>query len=288
MGRQIPRVLNRGQVEVRSRLPRGDVRLRPWRSAVPASEMNSSARCNICGWHGTRFTTPFHSEGGNCPHCNSIGRDRFLFWCWTKRTPYQREARVLETSPRLGQEYRDVMGSRVAYTCSDYDESAHRGMIKLDLQDAAVPDSSFDVILTPHVLEHVPNTDKALSEIHRILAPGGVMFLQIPMPRGETAPPSEPEFHGDNTPVFWHFGWDLRDKLTAAGFDVRCLVTADLKHRIANKMFDSGYNGADVNEVDLLSHGNASSLVPIATSEEAQLYGFLPDLHYVTWEAKKR
>ena len=44
------------------------------------------------------------------------------------------------------------------YTASDYDESAHKAMIKLDLADMQLPDDSVDVTLTPHVLEHVPDT----------------------------------------------------------------------------------------------------------------------------------
>ena len=55
----------------------------------------------------------------------------------------------------------------------------------------------------------------------RILAPGGRLALQVPVLQGETAPPTEPEFHGDNTPVFWRFGFDLTDRLRSAGFDTR-------------------------------------------------------------------
>ena len=76
--------------------------------------------------------------------------------------PYARSQRVLETSPRLDDRYRKRMAELVQYTASDYDESAHKAMIKLDLQDMALPDSSVDVVLTPHVLEHVPGTEQAL------------------------------------------------------------------------------------------------------------------------------
>lgn len=50
----------------------------------------------------------------------------------------------------------------------------------------AVPaeDNSFDLLIAQEVLEHVPNLPKALSEIHRILAPGGVAYLQMPFTIG--------------------------------------------------------------------------------------------------------
>ena len=98
--------------------------------------------------------------------------------------------RVLETSPRLGDEYRRAMGRWFDYRCSDYDERAHRGMLRLDLQAIDLPDATVDVLLTPHVVEHVPDTDRALAEIHRILAPGGRMYLQVPVLQGRTGTPT--------------------------------------------------------------------------------------------------
>ena len=107
----------------------------PWAAARRASERDSLQRvCNICGWHGATFAGPPHSEMANCPSCGSIARDRFLYWCWTHRVPYGRSQRVLETSPRLDDRYRKRMAELVQYTASDYDESAHKAMIKLVLQ----------------------------------------------------------------------------------------------------------------------------------------------------------
>jgi SAM-dependent methyltransferase len=223
----------------------------------------------------------------NCPHCGSIARDRFLYWCWTHRVPYVPAQRVLETSPRLGKPYRRRMGELVDYTASDYDESAHKAMIKLDLQNMDLPDASIDAVLTPHVLEHVPDTERAVSELYRVIAPGGSVLLMIPMPQGVTAPPKEPEYHGDNTLVYWRFGWDLRDKLAAPGFDVTCLVPQPLIDRLNRRDYDSGYAGGDVDEVDLLRHADPATLTPIADERQARRYGFEPDLHFIVWQCVK-
>jgi len=265
-----------------------DPRLATWPAARRASERDALHRvCNICGWHGAEFAGPPHSEMANCPHCGSIARDRFLYWCWTHRVPYDSAQRVLETSPRLDERYRSRMSKIVEYTASDYDESAHKAMIKLDLQDMDLPDSSVDVVLTPHVLEHVPDTGLALRELYRVLSPGGSVMLMIPMPQGITAPPKEPEYHGDNTLVYWRFGWDLRDQIEAAGFRVSCLVTEPLIDRLRRKDFDTGWTAPDIDEVDLLSHADPAALVSVADERDARRYGFEPDLHFIIWHCVK-
>ncbi len=98
-----------------------------------------------------------------------------------------RGARVIETSPRLGGEYREYMQRWFSYRTSDFDLSAHRGDIQIDLQQIDLPDAAVDVVLTPHVLEHVPDTGKALSELFRVIAPGGRMYLQVPLVYGATS-----------------------------------------------------------------------------------------------------
>jgi len=49
-----------------------------------------------------------------------------------------------------------------------------------DINDYPVRDSTFDVIFFNHVLEHIPDDDRALSEVYRILKPGGLLVLGVP------------------------------------------------------------------------------------------------------------
>lgn len=52
---------------------------------------------------------------------------------------------------------------------------------QMDIQDMSrIADESFDAFLAIHVLNHVADDRKALSEIHRVLMPGGIAFLTIP------------------------------------------------------------------------------------------------------------
>lgn len=266
---------------------RGDRRTLTWPEAAEQTRLRGvTSACNVCGWRGRGFEGVEHSESALCPVCGSISRDRFLYWCWTRRTPYDPAARVLETSPRLGQRYRDRMAERVDYTASDYDESAHRAVLKLDLQDIDLPDGCLDVVLTPHVLEHVPDTGRALSELYRVLAPGGRIFLQIPLPQAVTTVPTEPEYHGDRTLVHFRFGWDLADTIRSHGFACDTLVTSELRDA-ARHGHHWVHEGSDCDVDDLVAGADPDTMTVVADTAQARLHGFRPAYQFVTFDLHK-
>ena len=248
----------------------------------------STAWCNICRWAGDACEGAAHCESARCPRCGSIARDRFLFWCFTRRTPLRRGLRVLETSPRLGAEYRRAMGTWFDYRSSDFDERAHRASLRLDLQAIDLPDGGLDVLLTPHVLEHVPDTERALDEIFRVLAPRGRMYLQVPVLQGRTAPPVEPEFHGDHTPVFWRFGYDLTDRLRARGFTATALVPQTWRDLVAGGAEHwPGDVSPEFDTTSMLSGAVVDDLTVVADAAEAARIGAEPAYQFLTWEAVK-
>lgn len=44
----------------------------------------------------------------------------------------------------------------------------------------AFPDGSFQIVIAKHVVEHLPNPRQALSEMSRLLSPGGMLLLATP------------------------------------------------------------------------------------------------------------
>jgi SAM-dependent methyltransferase len=266
---------------------RGDRRVATWPEAAKRTKLlGAKVTCNLCGWRGVAFDGVEHCESALCPVCGSIARDRFLYFCWTERVPYDPQAFVLETSPRLDEHYRARMAERVRYTSSDYELGAHKGAIQLDMQAMDLPDDTVDVVLTPHVLEHVPDTDKALAELFRTLKPGGSVLLQVPVPQATTIVPPEPEYHGDMTLVFWRFGWDLADRFAQHGFTCDTLVTQELFDRVvAGQSYD--YRGADCDVDSLMAGADASRLTVVATTEQAARHGFRPAFQFITFHARK-
>jgi SAM-dependent methyltransferase len=259
----------------------------PWDWLARFDHAEAAALCNVCWWSGDEFLGPPHSESATCPGCGSIARDRFLHFCLLRSLPARRY-RVLETSPRLGDEYRRAMATWFDYTASDYDERAHRADVQLDLEALDLETDSLDVILSPHVLEHVRDTDRALNEMYRVLKPGGRIYLQVPVQQGWTTPPATPELHGDNTPVCWRFGLDLTERLREVGFRVRLLCNRGFYHQVASgaeRWPDPTPDDIDVPA--LLAAARLDDLVPLADDEETRRLGFHPAYMFLTWEGRK-
>lgn len=103
-------------------------------------------------------------------------------------------------------------------------------------------DASFDIVLHSDTLEHVPDIDRALSEIKRILKPGGAMIFSIPIVRdgrdtlvraklenGEIRHFSAASYHGGSYQktsqylVCYEFGDDFIDVLKKHEFTVEVL-----------------------------------------------------------------
>jgi SAM-dependent methyltransferase len=95
-----------------------------------------------------------------------------------------------------------------------------------DLAD--LPPDTFDVVFSNHSLEHVPNPILALTEMHRVLKPGGKLLLVLPIDdwrRQRTFQPGDVDHH--------LFTWTpqlLGNCLVEAGFDPGNLSTRVLTH----------------------------------------------------------
>jgi ubiquinone/menaquinone biosynthesis C-methylase UbiE len=63
---------------------------------------------------------------------------------------------------------------------------------KINMTNIPFPDESYDFIYASHVLEHIKDDEKAIKEIARILTPGGIAILHVPIVSKETVEYPEP------------------------------------------------------------------------------------------------
>jgi len=291
-GRLARRVLGPDPAVGPAPLPGPDPEVPPWVSWPDADTagVDDQAICPVCRWQGRAFDGPAHVELALCPQCGSNGRDRFLHWCLARRVDLGPQLRVIECSPRMGDAYRAAMSTWFFYRTSDFDLRAHAGNLRLDLQAIDLPDACLDVLLCAHVLEHVPDTGKALAEMRRVMAPGGHLLLQVPVLQGTTAPPDSPEFHGDDTPVFWRFGFDLTARLRDAGFVTDLLCTAELAEAVAGDRNPWGTWAGEFDVPGILAGARAgdvpADLVVVADRDDASRIGAEPGYMYLTWDCR--
>jgi SAM-dependent methyltransferase len=108
--------------------------------------------------------------------------------------------------------YRELF-EHCEYRTTDWSESVHPGAQRADviasLDALPLADGSFDAVLCTQVLEHVADPAVVLAELHRVLRPGGWLWLTVPL----TWPLHEEPFD-----FFRYTPYGLTHLLEGAGF----------------------------------------------------------------------
>jgi SAM-dependent methyltransferase len=206
------------------------------------ANVGSGQDCPLCGWHFRRFLptgvkSPAYAEfgivGGGyrqnaiCPRCWSSDRERHLFLFLRDHTPlFHDPLRVLHIAPELN--LSRLLRGRDNLDYLSGDISSPRAMVRLDVTRLGLPDGSFDVVLCNHVLEHIPDDRQAMSELFRVLSPGGWAVLQVPYAPAlaetiedpaVTTPEDRERIYGQHDHVRL-YGRDYLDRLERTGFRV--------------------------------------------------------------------
>jgi SAM-dependent methyltransferase len=78
--------------------------------------------------------------------------------------------------------------------------------IKADLNDGIpLPDNSVGVLHASHIIEHLHDKQKIMSEIHRVLAHGGWAFIEVPSTdgRGAFQDPTHVSYWNENSFLYY-------------------------------------------------------------------------------------
>jgi SAM-dependent methyltransferase len=144
---------------------------------------------------GSRFTDPIDGssyrkflpygyqnlrENALCPGTLSLERHRFLWLYLERETPFLNDPiKVLHLAPEqiFYQKFRNF--SHWEYTTTDLHSPL--ADVKADICKLPFEENTYDLILCNHVLEHIPDDRKAMSELYRVLKKGGTLIAQVPL-----------------------------------------------------------------------------------------------------------
>lgn len=188
--------------------------------------------CPFCGWRGFRFE-PFGNKAAlrpdaQCRVCGSLERHRAAFLLLRARIP--RGQKVLHAAPEAF-----VVTWLVSLSCEYLNVDLHNpAMRAMDLTNIDLPDGDKTLVWCSHVLEHIPDDRKALSEIFRVLAPGGLLVVQVPIGGETTYEDPDVVSEADRLEKFLQedhvrlYGRDLKHRIEECGFTCELLSTASL------------------------------------------------------------
>ena len=197
-------------------------------------------KCPCCNWSLRGFVDRLDliatNSDGYCPRCNAKARHRRVWLYLKDRSNLLSDPlRVLEVAPwrSLSQCYQYL--SNVHFVGLDLVSYGPHVTLVGDATSMPIVSASFDAVICIHVLEHIEEDSHAITELYRVLRPGGWAVVAVPirLDRATYEDPSitDPEEQklafGERGHVRY-YGADFSDRLESAGFRVRPDLGSDV------------------------------------------------------------
>ncbi|WP_084513750.1 methyltransferase domain-containing protein [Azovibrio restrictus] len=232
-----------------------------------------SFKCNICQnnvWGFTKYRDGFRVESMDalgfvngspetfaCPRCGCHDRERHLvlFFEASKISEKFTKSKILHFAPEhhLSQWINSLSPSE--YILCDLNPKSKK-IEKINIEEIPYPEKHFDFVIANHVLEHVNDDFRALSEIRRVLKIGGQAILQTPFSSAITSTWSDPGIASENERLH---AYGQEDHVRLYGRD------------IFNRFSNSGLASRKKTHTELLGNINCA---PYGIGEEEPLFLF--------------
>lgn len=192
-----------------------------------------------------------------CPYCYSIARDRHFNAMFEKihfeENYLKPGTKVLHFAPETGIS-KIFISNKCDYHPVDIDPTHYShipGIVRADICEIPFPDNKFDIIVCIHVLEHIPDDKKALSELYRVLKPGGTALLQTPFSDKLEKTFVDPSVKTPEDQIRAYveeghvriYGKDLFELYKSAGFELKFVSSSDFFSESDGKKY--GFNNKE-------------------------------------------
>ncbi len=189
--------------------------------------------CPVCANDLKRFLVLHRNYHLWCPVCRSLQRHR-LVWLFFSRMQILDGApkSMLHIAPEPGLTSKFLETPGLKYLSVDLNDAT--AMEKMDITNIDYSENTFDIIYCSHVLEHVPDDRKAISEFWRTLKPNGLAVILVPITVSETIedltvtdPVQRENLFGQHDHVR-RYGPDVKQRFQEVGFHITTFKTQDI------------------------------------------------------------
>jgi SAM-dependent methyltransferase len=186
--------------------------------------------CSVCNKTYRKFLPYGRVSRPNalCPSCLALERHRLMWLYLKEKTNFlSANLKVLHIAPEHCFIKRFEAMANLDYITADIESPLAK--VKMDVHKIPFSENTFDVAFCNHVMEHVEDDIKAMSEIRRVLKPGGWAIIQSPMDPSRKITFEDPSLitpqqreaaHGQDDHVRT-YGDDYPQRLRKAGFMVK-------------------------------------------------------------------
>jgi SAM-dependent methyltransferase len=138
-----------------------------------------NVECSCCGRRFRLFLfSPY--QAALCPNCLSFERYRLLSKYLVEELGFGgTDTMLLDIAPIWAFQEFCRRFDKVTYLSIDL--VSPMAMRHMDIRELELPDDEFDALVCYHVLEHIDDEMKALSELKRVMKPGAWAVIQVPI-----------------------------------------------------------------------------------------------------------
>lgn len=202
---------------------------------------DETKQCPICN-EKALFFLPFNNRMyARCFYCGSLERHRFLYkYLKDYTTLFSKSNKLLHFAPESV--FFDIFEKKknLKYVTADI-EKKENIKEQMDMCDIPYMENSFDYIIANHVLEHIPDDKKAMSELYRIIKPSyqnkdAKVILMIPFYKHLKTTFENEEYNTEELRLKYFgqkdhvrkYGLDFVDRLIDSGFKVNEITINDI------------------------------------------------------------
>ena len=152
---------------------------------APLLYKGDNVYCPVCDRSFRKFLSygskVVHRENVLCPYDLTLERHRLMWYYLQNHSDFftKKELKLLHIAPEQCFHKKFKEQENLIYLTADLESPI--ADIHFDLHEIPLEENSFDVVFCNHVLEHVQDDKKCMSELYRIMKPGGWGIFQVPI-----------------------------------------------------------------------------------------------------------